>query len=63
MEVADAVQDFVCDESGRPWPEVIDPAGEFVEVLEPRLQNGRPLWVGKTVCAGIGELSSLRPPP
>lgn len=42
VQVADAVQDFVCDESGRPWPDVIDPVGEFVEVLEPRLQNGRP---------------------
>ena len=56
VEVADAVQDFVCDEVGAPWPEVVTSAGEFVEVLEPRLRDGRAVWAGRAVCGAVGDL-------
>jgi len=56
--VADRMQDNVIDELGRPWPELHDPTGGFVGVLEPRYERALACWAlrGQPLCA-VGQLA------
>ena len=57
VEVASSLQDFVIDETGRPWPEVVH-AGRAT-VLDPAVaSDGRACWVarGDAFCE-IGDLA------
>ena len=55
--LADQVQDDVVGELGRPWPELVGPAGEPLGVLEPMLLGGLAGWAlrGRAFCA-VGQL-------
>lgn len=58
VEIASVLQDFVIDETNRPWPEAT--LGGRTTVLEPGLApDGLPCWAarGAVVCA-IGDLAA-----
>lgn len=54
----DQVQDGVMDRIGRPWPELLDPDGAFVGVLDVGTPGGIACWVlrGVPYCA-VGQLA------
>lgn len=59
---ADQMQDGVIDRLNRPWPELLDPDGEFVGVLQLAEVGGVACWVlrGVPYCA-VGQLAGAVP--
>jgi hypothetical protein len=59
---ADQMQDGVIDRLGRPWPELLDPHGAFVGVLDVAKHDGIACWVlrGVPFCA-VGQLAGAVP--
>lgn len=57
--LANQVQDDVVGELGRPWPELVDPSGTSIGVLEPALADGLAGWSlrGRAFCA-VGQLTA-----
>jgi hypothetical protein len=57
--LANQVQDDVVGELGRPWPELVDPSGATLGVLEPTLVGGLAGWAlrGQAFCA-VGQLTA-----
>jgi hypothetical protein len=56
--LANQVQDDVVGELSRPWPELVDPSGATLGVLEPTLVGGLAGWAlrGRAFCA-VGQLT------
>lgn len=54
--VADAVQHFICDETGTPWPEVIDDEDRCVGVLGATADTGRATWFRSGLRVPVGRL-------
>jgi hypothetical protein len=57
--LANQVQDDLVGELSRPWPELVDPSGATLGVLEPTLVGGLAGWAlrGRPFCA-IGQLTA-----
>ncbi|WP_062464404.1 hypothetical protein [Demequina soli] len=64
VELVSEVQDWVVDELGRGWPELVSPDGAFAGLLEPGIVAGETVWrspgatpvaVGDLPHAPIGE--------
>ncbi|WEK12641.1 MAG: hypothetical protein P0Y48_09165 [Candidatus Microbacterium phytovorans] len=58
--LAEAVCDWVMDESGHGWPERADDDGAFVALLRPKEIAGRLFWEGGETTVPIGQLSTVR---
>ena len=54
--VADAVQVFIRDTLGTPWPEVIDDENRCVGVLDATESNGRATWCRSGLRIPVGRL-------
>lgn len=54
--VAGAVQHFICDETGTPWPEVIDDEDRCVGVLGATADTGRATWFRSGLRIPVGRL-------
>ena len=57
-EVAAAVQTFICDETGTPWPEIVDDEDRCVGVLDALQTNGRATWCRSGLRIPVGNLHS-----
>ncbi|MCI9888647.1 hypothetical protein JT358_09270 [Micrococcales bacterium 31B] len=57
IDIMNAVQDWVVDETHRGWPEVRVASGNFLEILTPRLtESGDAMWSGKSISIPLGSL-------
>ena len=60
IAVVDQVADWVMDETGHGWPELVDEKDGFVALLTPAMTDGRATWVGGGLSVPVGSLSSVR---
>jgi len=60
LGILDEVRDWVMDELGHGWPELLDAGGGFVAVLEPAADAGQVGWAARGHRVPVGELALAR---
>jgi len=61
VEVMSEVQDWVIDEVGHGWPELLDQSGEYLAILQPvSSDEHRAVWSGGGVKIPLGSLADWR---
>lgn len=63
VALAEAVCDWVMDESGQGWPELTSHEGAFIALLRPKEIEGWLFWEGGGTTVPIGQLSTVRLAP
>lgn len=59
LGVVDDVREWVIDELGHGWPELVDDAGAFIGLLEPvQGDDGRLVWVTGDYRVPLGQLAA-----
>ncbi|MFT4231767.1 MAG: hypothetical protein QM606_03195 [Leucobacter sp.] len=60
-EIMNEVQDWVTDEIGRGWPELLDETGQFLAILTPSIDSAfGAAWVGAGVSIPVGSLTQWK---